>query len=231
LRKASAGVLEADSLAHPYFFTRSLFTPQAVASALRPDASPWESAPWSGWLASAARDARSMDPFTAVSWLELRSYLLNMLLRDTDAMSMRHSLEVRVPFLDSGLVEYVLSLPESAKYASKRPKSLLIAAVKDLLPAEIVAQRKRTFTFPWEVWLRGELGERVAASFADWSPALERYVSPDFARVVWADFLKGRTTWSRPWSLFVLNEWVKRNVRHRSPATNDHRSAASVTAA
>ena len=60
-------------------------------------------------LARAAQEARTMDNFTAVSWLELRSYLANTLLRDTDAMSMRHSLEVRVPFLDSPLVEYVLS--------------------------------------------------------------------------------------------------------------------------
>ena len=63
-----------------------------------------------------------MDDFTAVSWLELRSYLLNTLLRDTDAMSMRHSLEVRVPFLDAPLVEYVLSLPENAKRPTPRPR-------------------------------------------------------------------------------------------------------------
>jgi asparagine synthase (glutamine-hydrolysing) len=230
LRKASAGVLESEGLPHPYFFTRSLFTPQAVASALCHDVSIWQSAPWLRWLAAAARDARSMDPFTSVSWLELRSYLLNMLLRDTDAMSMRQSLEVRVPFLDSALVEYVLSLPEAAKYAATRPKSLLIDAVKDLLPAEIIGQRKRTFTFPWEVWLRGELGERVAASFADWSPALEPHLSPGFARAVWTDFLEGRTTWSRPWSLFVLNEWARRNARCRSAAARDHRSTASVSA-
>lgn len=231
LRKASAGILEPDLLPHPYFFTRSLFTPQAVASALQGDASPRESARWSRWLASAARQTRSMDSFTAVSWLELRSYLLNTLLRDTDVMSMCHSLEVRVPFLDAPLVEFVLSLPESAKYARKRPKSLLIEAVGDLLPAEIVAQKKRTFTFPWKVWLRGKLGERVSASFDDWSPALERHVDSRFARAVWADFREGRTTWSRPWSLFVLNEWTKRNVCAHSPVAGDPRGTASVRVA
>ena len=82
-------------------------------------------------------------------------YLVNTLLRDTDAMSMRHSLEVRVPFLDAPLVEYVLGVPESLKGNAGRPKSLLIDAMKDLLPAEVVAQNKRTFTFPWETWLAG----------------------------------------------------------------------------
>jgi len=167
-----------------------------------------------------------MDAFTGVSWFELRSYMLNTLLRDTDAMSMCHSLEVRVPFLDAPLVEYILSLPENAKRGA-RPKALLIEALGDLLPEEIVAQRKRTFTFPWEHWLRGALGKRVAAGLAEWSPALESQLSGDFARTVWNDFLAGRTTWSRPWSLYVLNEWVKRNVSAVNTSGADcHKSAA-----
>lgn len=171
-----------------------------------------------------------MDAFTAVSWLEIRSYLLDMLLRDTDAMSMCHSLEVRVPFLDTQLVEYVLSLPESAKYSQTAPKSLLIDAVRDLLPAEIIGQRKRTFTFPWEVWLRGKLRERLEASFDNWSPVLDPHVNPGFARTVWTDFLARRSTWSRPWSLFVLNEWTKRNIEARASVTSDSRHTP-VTAA
>ena len=230
LRKVSAACADPDSLPHPYFFTRLLFRPQTVASVLHDGDRPWTSMRWFSSLASAVQQSRLTDPFTNVSWLELRSYLLNMLLRDTDSMSMRQSLEVRVPFLDSPLVEYVLSLPESSKYAPNRPKSLLIDAVKDLLPAEAIAQPKRTFTFPWEVWLRGKLAERLAASFADWSPALESHVDSRFARAVWLDFLNGSTTWSRPWSLFVLNEWAKQHVRSHS-AASDSRGAASVGAA
>ena len=74
----------------------------------------------------------------------MRAYLVNTLLRDTDTMSMCHSLEVRVPFLHSPLVEYVLSVPESEKRDVSRPKALLVAALRDLLPEEIVAQQKRT---------------------------------------------------------------------------------------
>lgn len=229
-RKVSAAFAGPDSLPHPYFFTRLLFAPDAAASAMHRDPSHWESAQWSRRLAKAAQQSRDMDRFTAVSWLEIRSYLLNMLLRDTDAMSMCHSLEVRVPFLDTQLVEYVLSLPESAKCSRSRPKSLLVDAVRDLLPPEIIGQRKRTFTFPWEVWLRGKLRERVAASFDDWSPALEAHLDSSFARAVWTDFLERRTTWSRPWSLFVLNEWTKRNIEGRG-LTTPKPQQTSVTAA
>jgi asparagine synthase (glutamine-hydrolysing) len=226
-RKASAAFLDPDALPHPYFFTRLLFAPQAVASALRGERSSWSDSLWWRWLANSSRRAASMDAFTGISWLELRSYMLNTLLRDTDGMSMCHSLEVRVPFLDAALVEYLLSLPESAKRGA-RPKALLIEALGDLLPQEIVAQQKRTFTFPWEHWLRGALGKRVAAGLAEWSPALEPHLTGDFAQAVWKDFVASRTTWSRPWSLYVLNEWVKRNVGANNTSAADSDKSAAV---
>jgi asparagine synthase (glutamine-hydrolysing) len=212
-RKASAAWLDPDALPHPYFFTRALFTPQTVAGQLHENFSSWSAIPWSRWLSEAAREAASMDPFTQVSWLELRSYLVNTLLRDTDAMSMHHSLEVRVPFLDGPLVQNILGLPEAIKNDPARPKSLLVEAMGDLLPKEIITQKKRTFTFPWENWLRGKLGERVAAGLDEWSPALQSCFDGRFARSVFMDFQHGRTTWSRPWSLYVLNEWVKKNLQ------------------
>jgi asparagine synthase (glutamine-hydrolysing) len=231
LRKASAAWLDPSSLPHPYYFTRSLFTPQVVARWLRCDLKAWTGTAWGKWLAEASNEARSMDEFTGVSWLELRSYLVNTLLRDTDAMSMHHSLEVRVPFLDSALVEYVLSLPESQKRNPAHPKALLIAALGELLPQELAAQPKRTFTFPWENWMRGALRERIAAGLDDWSPALEPFLGGENARSVWDDFLAGRTTWSRPWSLYVLNEWVKRNLGGNLLGHSEPRKDAAVSVA
>ncbi len=213
LRKALAAFQYPDLFPDSYFFTRLLFTPGMIPEWQPRGCAFWETLPWWRWLRDATRQTKSMDGFTRVSWLELRSYLLNILLRDTDAMSMSNSLEVRVPFLDGPLVEYVLSLPESLKAHSKQPKSLLIDALTDVLPAQVLSQRKRTFTFPWQNWLRGALRKRVAAGLADWSPSLEPELGARFASGVWRDFLNGRTTWSRPWSLYVLNEWVKRNLR------------------
>jgi asparagine synthase (glutamine-hydrolysing) len=226
-RKASAAFRDPNLFPDSYFLTRLLFTP-ATFTAQQRDSDSWEALSWWRWLSDAARQGKSMDAFTRVSWLELRSYLLNTLLRDTDAMSMRNSLEVRVPFLDGPLVEYVLSLPESVKARSKQPKGLLIDALADLLPREVVAQRKRTFTFPWENWLRGALGKRVAAGLSDWSPSLEPQLHAGFAMGAWRDFLKGRTTWSRPWSLYVLNEWAKRNLKTDRTETAGFREPAAV---
>lgn len=226
-RKATAAWLDPAALPDPYYFTRLLFAPERVAAALGSSPEQWSSTSWAGWLAANAAIAAPLDPFTQISWLELRSYMTSTLLRDTDSMSMASSLEVRVPFLDLPLVRYVLSLPESAKREAAQPKSLLIAALGDLLPREIVAQKKRTFTFPWEAWLRGSLGARVQQGLDAWSPALEPHLSAQFARDVWKEFQAGRTTWSRPWSLYVLNEWVKKHVTVADSA----RTAAESTPA
>jgi asparagine synthase (glutamine-hydrolysing) len=240
--KALAAWLDPAAFPHPYFFTRTLFTPQQVghesssghgslpsetkgSRAATPSPSSAAlaaegSSLWRRWLEESAREACQMDAFTAISWLEMRSYMLNTLLRDTDSMSMASSLEVRVPFLDVPLVEYVMSLPESQKLGPQGPKSLLISALGELLPENVASQvgkSKRTFTFPWEKWLRGPLRDRVAAGLSDWSPSLEPLVCRDFAASVWKQFQQGRTTWSRPWSLYVLNEWAKRHVGSAHP--------------
>ena len=137
--------------------------------------------------------------------------MVDTLLRDTDAMSMAHSIEVRVPFLDHALVEYVTRLPGSLK-RNGRPKSLLIEAVADLLPDEVVTQKKRTFTLPWEHWLRNSLMKEVAAEFLDLAQPLKEALDAPSLRRVWTSFLAGKTSWSRAWSLFVLNRWAKRHL-------------------
>ena len=135
-----------------------------------------------------------------------------VLMRDTDAVSMAQSLEVRLPLLDTPVVEFVGSLPDAARRRPGAQKALLVEALGDLLPQEILAQRKRTFTLPWEEWLRGPLRARMDKSFADPAPRLGAYLRPGGARSVWTDFLAGKTSWSRPWSLYVLNEWCRQHL-------------------
>jgi asparagine synthase (glutamine-hydrolysing) len=125
---------------------------------------------------------------------------------------MARSLEVRVPLLDTPLVEFVNALPDAARSKPGSQKALLVEALRDLLPPEILAQRKRTFTLPWEEWLRGPLRARLEASFASPASSLAPHLHFDGVRAVWNDFLVGKTSWSRPWSLYVLNEWCRRHL-------------------
>jgi asparagine synthase (glutamine-hydrolysing) len=228
-RKLAAAWVGPDSLPDSYFFARALFAPAEAAELLGGSPQRWSGAEAGRWLDDSVRQAESLNGAARISWLELRTYMASTLLRDADGMSMRHSLEVRVPFLDHPLVECALAAADAGEAgADGRPKALLIAALGDLLPAEVVDQRKRTFTLPWEEWMRGALRDRVAAAFSEWSPRLEAQVPAKAARGVWESFLAGRTSWSRPWALYVLNEWVKRNLESNGGEPAQPSNATSV---
>jgi asparagine synthase (glutamine-hydrolysing) len=217
-RKAAAAWMYPDTLPHAYFFARTLFPPGQLERIIEPRFRPSTinadgvtlEPTWLGWLGRTADEARKVEPVAGISWMEMRTYMASTLLRDTDSVSMAQSLEVRVPLLDTPLVEFVGALPDAARRRDGAQKALLVEALGDLLPQEILAQRKRTFTLPWEEWLRGPLRARLEASFAEPSPLLAPYLRPGGVRTVWTDFLAGKTTWSRPWSLYVLNEWCRR---------------------
>jgi asparagine synthase (glutamine-hydrolysing) len=219
-RKASDAWLAPDALPHPYFFARLLFPPTEVArlsdaryrnSAVANDGVTLDPT-WLAWLERAADQAGAQEPVAGVSWLEMRTYMASTLLRDTDCVSMARSLEVRVPFLDTPLVEFVSALPDAARFEPGVSKGLMRAALAGLLPEEILEQKKRTFTLPWEEWLRTSLRPRVAASLNDLAPALAGHLHAAGVRTVWDNFLHAQTTWSRPWSLYVLNEWCRRHL-------------------
>lgn len=141
---------------------------------------------------------------------EIETYTRDVLLRDTDQMSMAHSLEVRVPFFDYRLVEYLLSLPDKIKYPHT-PKQLLVESMAPRLPIEISHRKKMGFTLPMEHWLKHEL-----ASMADHKL---RYLADrdefNGAEVMkkWKDFKTGdtRVLWTRIWKLVVLSDWLQRN--------------------
>ncbi len=219
-RKAAGAWVYPDALPHPYFFTRTLFPPGRLEKIIEPRFRPSTvgadgvtlEPTWLGWLQRSADEARKLEPIGGISWLEMRNYMASTLLRDTDAVSMAQSLEVRVPLLDTPLVEFMGSLPDAARREAGAQKALLVNALGDLLPQEILAQRKRTFTLPWEEWLRGSLRAKLEASFAEPSPSLAPFLRAGGLPGVWNDFLAGKTTWSRPWSLYVLNEWCRRHL-------------------
>ena len=97
------------------------------------------------------------DPFQIISAWELRTYLANVLLRDSDVFSMTHSLELRVPFVDRKLLAWLWAQPTHFKYNARSPKKALADATADLVPSAIRARHKQGFTLPFSRWLRAEL--------------------------------------------------------------------------
>ena len=152
------------------------------------------------------------DPVNVFSKLEIANYLRNTLLRDTDTMSMAHSLEVRVPLLDHRLVEHVLALPGRIKIAGRHNKPLLTGAVPEV-PEPIVRRRKMGFTLPMEVWFRGAQREWLSELLSESSIEPLGFLNPRGVNGLWRSFLRGEkfTSWSRVWCVAALVAWSKQN--------------------
>jgi asparagine synthase (glutamine-hydrolysing) len=147
-----------------------------------------------------------------IAYVDVHAHLEPRLLRDSDAMSMAHSLELRPVFLDHALMEYTFSLPASLRMQKK--KLLLDAMRRLMLPAvyeEIVARPKRTFSFPYHRWLSVDLRSTVEAAFAADRLRGVGVLNPGAVQSVWRRFLAhpARVGWSRVWSLFVLQRWCE----------------------
>jgi asparagine synthase (glutamine-hydrolysing) len=204
--KLREGLMEAATIRTAYLAVRGLFSRAELANLLAP-----------GPLRDAAQDldaaaalgafAPSLpeDPVAATGALELRGYMHNQLLRDTDVMSMAHGLEVRVPFLDHPLVEFAAELPDSLRANGHPAKWLLRQAMGDKLPPD-VGRTKRGFTFPMAEWLRGPLRPRVEEALR----GSAGIIRPEAAAVLRASVEGGRAHWSRLWALVVLALWLRR---------------------
>jgi asparagine synthase (glutamine-hydrolysing) len=199
-----------DSIVHPYFLVRALFGAAEREALVHAG---WEAAERSlaSVLQQSVTQSSTLDPVNRVSYLESHCYMRNTLLRDSDFMSMAHGLELRVPFLDRTLVEACFRIPGYKKLQGDLPKGLLLASLGVELPREIVNRPKRGFTLPFERWLRGEMRPVVEDALlkSDWDPTS---ISAGAVRAVWNRFLAGETSWSRPWSLFVLKRWCEQNL-------------------
>jgi asparagine synthase (glutamine-hydrolysing) len=184
-------------------------------------------------LAQAGRslhhDLKAIDELSEGSAIErvtglcLRGYTNNQLLRDIDAVSMAHSLEVRVPYLDPLVVDIALSLPDSAKlgdlsnlsapaqstYRETGAKRILIDVGRPLLPNDIDLQSKRGFGMPFDAWLRGPLREVLLDTLSGGQIQRRGLLDVQEASAIKNRFLEGRPGWAQPWLLMMLELWCR----------------------
>jgi asparagine synthase (glutamine-hydrolysing) len=170
-------------------------------------------------LTALSADLGDAESFETISAWELRTYMADVLLRDSDVMSMRHSLELRVPFVDRPLIEWPWRQPAAFKGDAAHAKTALRDAVRDVLPPGLLGTRpKRGFTLPFAVWMKNELRPFLEETFASASTARSGLFDSAAVQETWRGFIAGSDSreWSRVWSLAVLLAFVNR----RTPATS-----------
>jgi asparagine synthase (glutamine-hydrolysing) len=182
-----------------YYAERGLFSPDEVRGLLAPELASAVDAcePRAELRRRIGLDGLAEDE--RVSALEIRQYLQVQLLRDTDAVSMAHSLEVRTPLVDRDLLRAASRVPALVRRAGPAKRHLR-EAPRPPLPPLLWQRRKRGFTLPFDHWLRS----RSLPAVLPEHPSL----SADAVTGVARDFERGRVHWSRLWALLVLREFL-----------------------
>lgn len=167
-------------------------------------------------------DLASAGPFEIVSAWELRTYMADVLLRDSDVMSMRHSLELRVPFVDRPLIEWLWRQPADVKSNPQHPKRALADAVADLLPPGVAQRPKHGFALPFAQWMKRDLRPFLAETFSDASIDRSGLFAREPVQQFWRGFLGGNDTreWSRVWTLAILIAFTNRRAAETSSRTS-----------
>ena len=150
---------------------------------------------------------------TRLQDVDLGGYLVDDLLVKTDRASMAWSLEARVPFLDTVVTNFALSLPARHKVRGLEKKRLLRKAVAPLLPRQVVHGRKRGFSIPAAAWLRNELEGFARETLAPETLRRQGYLRPEAVTAILDEHVSGREDRSRQlWGLLAFTLWHEHHV-------------------
>ena len=145
-----------------------------------------------------------------LQYVDIKVYLPDDILVKVDRMSMAHSLEVRVPFLDLDIVEFAASLPSAARVNGWTKKFILKQAVKRLLPDQIINGRKRGFNVPLAGWMRRELRELVHDYLAPAVIERQGWFKPQAVAELVRRHQSGTIDYGRNlWALLILAIWTE----------------------
>jgi asparagine synthase (glutamine-hydrolysing) len=147
--------------------------------------------------------------------LDFRYPLAGDMLVKTDRMSMLHSMELRNPFLDVELVDYVFSIPATYKFDSKTTKQILKSTFSEILPKTIIERPKKGFEVPLHAWFTGALKQNIIDVWCN-KNFIEQQQIFDWIKV---ENLIKKAISQQPddsvynlWSLIVFNAWYKRRI-------------------
>lgn len=130
------------------------------------------------------REVRSLDPLSQMLFIDTRASLTDGLLIAADKTSMANSIEVRVPYLDRRLVEFVETLPPNFKLRGWQGKYLHKKAVQTWIPKEVVWRKKQGFDNPVDKWLRDAMRPYVRDCLLSDRAAVRRYFDQSYIRQI-----------------------------------------------
>lgn len=142
---------------------------------------------------------------------DFRMYLPDDILALSDRLSMHHSLELRVPFVDHELVEFCATIPASMKIRFFKKKYLLRKIARPYLPAEVINHRKQGFASPMASWLRNDLKGYSLDLLSASNLRKHSFFNGDYVQKVLEDHMARRESHDKLiFSLIVFQKWFQR---------------------
>ena len=152
--------------------------------------------------------ANAADPLDRAMYQDVKIYLPDDILANTDRISMHHSLEVRVPFLDHKLMEFCATIPADFKIRGLQKKYLFKKAVARYLPKQILNKKKQGFVGPMSSWQRNELKEFVRDTLSEANLRTHGYLnSQSINRILEEHFSRKSRHDTLIWSLLTFQIW------------------------
>jgi len=151
------------------------------------------------------------DPATLLQFLDLKLYLQEAILVKVDRASMACSLEVRAPFLDYELVEFVMGLPSHFKLKGFTSKYILKKAMRNWLPDEVIKRPKKGFGVPIAKWVKGPLNSLFRDLLSPDRIKREGFLNPEYVTTLLQDHLANKKDNRKQlWTLLVWELWANR---------------------
>jgi asparagine synthase (glutamine-hydrolysing) len=186
-----------------------------------------------GEAQATSRDVQTPDALERLIYLYAKTYLQDDILVKVDRASMACSLEVRAPFLDVELVEFLGRVPPHLKLRRLGTKQLLKRAMRDLLPPGIASREKKGFGIPVAEWFRNELREPLQDELSADRLRQQGIFDPTEVKRLVSEHLTGQRDHRKPlWTLFVFQLWHRRWMEHDggTPTASPEPSAAPAVA-
>lgn len=158
----------------------------------------------------------ALDNFDKINRRDLLVYLPGQLLTKIDRTSMMHSLEMRAPFLDTALAEFVYNLPLEYKLKKGQNKTILKEILAEIMPAEFVNRRKQGFGAPISEWLKTEsIRQELESLIKNENHPIFKYLNHAFlSRIIRPPFSADRTESQKIWSIYCLAIWFELNQKY-----------------
>ncbi len=162
-------------------------------------------------------DSGAKDPLNQEVFVNMKTHLVNCILLKVDRMSMAHSLEARVPFLDKGIVEFNRSIPGTLLLKGFCSKYILKKSLRGIVPAEIIQRQKQGFVMPVRQWLHTQWKEEVNYYLGRDRIRRQGIFNSTYVQSLLDYHFSGKRNYSyKIWSLLVFQLWYENYFENRS---------------